>query len=73
MRSVIEECECVICGNEADLVIDCNLVDTTDPDHMKILQKDRDVQVMRLCRNSGFKTSPIQSGKNNQIKPDFRS
>lgn len=46
MRSVTEECECVICGNEADLVIDCNLVDTSDPDHMKILQKDADVQVM---------------------------
>ena len=46
MRSVTEECECVICGNEADLVIDCNLVDTSDPDHMKILPKDADVQVM---------------------------
>ena len=46
MRSVTEECECVICGNEADLVIDCNLVDASDPDHMKILPKDSDVQVM---------------------------
>ena len=46
MRSVTEECECVICGNEADLVIDCNLVDASDSDHMKILPKDLDVQVM---------------------------
>ena len=46
MRSVTEECDCVICGNEADLVIDCKLVDTVDPDHMKILPKDWDVQVL---------------------------
>ncbi|MGC9964238.1 MAG: hypothetical protein ABSE08_02410 [Syntrophobacteraceae bacterium] len=49
MGSIIEECECVICGNEADLVIDCKLVDTVDPDHMKILAKDPDVQVMPGC------------------------
>lgn len=46
MRNVVEECECVICGNEADLVIDCKLVDTSDPDNLKPLAKDRDVQVM---------------------------
>jgi hypothetical protein len=46
MNSIIEECECVLCGNEANLVIDCKLVDTADPDHLEILPKDRDVQVM---------------------------
>jgi len=46
MRSIIEECECVICGNEADLVVDCKLVDTTDPGDLKVLMKDSDVQVM---------------------------
>ncbi len=46
MRSITEECECVVCGNEADLVIDCKLVDTGDPDDMKVLRKDWDVQVM---------------------------
>ncbi len=46
MRPITEECECVVCGNEADLVIDCNLVDTKDPDDLKTLRKDRDVQVM---------------------------
>ena len=46
MSSITEECECVVCGNEADLVIECNLVDRQDPDHLKTLPKDRDVQVM---------------------------
>ena len=46
MRSIIEECECVICGNEANLVIDCKLIDTGDPDRLRILRKDFDVQVM---------------------------
>ena len=49
MRSIIEECECVICGNEADLVVDCKLVDVTDPDDLKIMMKDSDVQVMPGC------------------------
>lgn len=46
MAYVTEQCECVMCGNEADLVIDCRLVDTTDPDNIKVLPKDRDVQVL---------------------------
>lgn len=46
MRFINEECDCVICGNEADLVIECNLLDTRDPDNIKILPKDPDVQVM---------------------------
>ncbi len=49
MRSIIEECECVVCGNEADLVVDCRLVDTADPDRLKVLKKDKDVQVMPGC------------------------
>ena len=46
MSSITEECECVVCGNEADLVIDCKLVDTQDPNNIKVLPKDRDVQVL---------------------------
>ncbi len=46
MSSIVEECDCSVCGNEADLVIDCKLVDTSDPEEMKILLKDFDVQVM---------------------------
>jgi hypothetical protein len=46
VRSITEQCDCVICGNEADLVIDCKLVDTHDPNDMKVLPKDPDVQVM---------------------------
>lgn len=46
MRSIIEECECVICGNEADLVVDCKLVDASDPGDLKVVMKDSDVQVM---------------------------
>ncbi len=41
-----QECDCVICGNEADLVIDCRLVDFSDPDNPRELPKDLDVQVM---------------------------
>ncbi len=44
MSSITEECECVICGNEADLVIECNLVDRRDLGHP--LPKDPDVQVL---------------------------
>ncbi len=43
---ITEECECVVCGNEANLVIDCKLVDRRDPDNLKVLPKDPDVQVM---------------------------
>jgi hypothetical protein len=46
MRFITEECDCVICGNEANLVIDCRLVSTLDPNNLKTLPKDRDVQVM---------------------------
>ncbi len=46
MGFIMQECECVVCGNEADLIIDCNLVDARDPDDMKTLMKDIDVQVM---------------------------
>lgn len=46
MSSIRQECDCVVCGNEADLVIECRLVDTEDPENMKILPKDQDVQVM---------------------------
>ncbi len=44
--SITEECECVICGNEANLVIECNLVDRNDPDNLHPLPKDKDVQVL---------------------------
>lgn len=43
---ITEDCDCVICGNEANLVIDCKMVEIQDADHMKILPKDPDVQVM---------------------------
>ncbi len=46
MSSIVEECDCVVCGSEGDLVINCKLVDTSDPEAMKILPKDFDVQVM---------------------------
>jgi hypothetical protein len=46
MSSITEECECVVCGNEANLVIDCKLVDRQDPNNLQVLPKDRDVQVM---------------------------
>ncbi len=46
MAQIVEECECVVCGNEAEMVIDCKLVDVSDPDNIKVLPKDRDVQVM---------------------------
>ena len=49
MSPIIEECECVICGNEADLVVDCKLVDTADPGNLKPVMKDSDVQVMPGC------------------------
>lgn len=46
MASITQECECVICGNEADLVIECRLLDREDPNKIKILPQDRDVQVL---------------------------
>jgi len=46
MNSIRQECDCVVCGNEANLVIECNLVDISDPKEPKILPKDPDVQVM---------------------------
>ncbi len=46
MIPIRQECDCTICGNEADLVIDCNLFDVSDPNNPKLLPKDPDVQVM---------------------------
>ena len=46
MSTIRQECDCRVCGNEADLVIDCKLVDFSDPDNPRPLPKDADVQVM---------------------------
>jgi len=46
MAYIREECDCVICGNEGNLVIECNIVDTENPDDIKVLPKDPDIQVL---------------------------
>jgi len=45
MAHIKTECDCVICGNEANLVIDCKLVDV-DPKEPEVIPKDPDIQVM---------------------------
>ncbi|MEM5789616.1 MAG: hypothetical protein AAGU11_20065 [Syntrophobacteraceae bacterium] len=46
MASIREVCDCVVCGNEADLVIECKLVDLENSDEPKVLPMDSDVQVL---------------------------
>ncbi len=46
MAFITEQCDCVVCGNEADLVVDCKLLEIKDTNHINVLPKDPDIQVM---------------------------